>query len=156
MSYYPIPLDLSEISRGKRARDQDLRKSIHQNINLILKSMSLRYRFDPSFGSILNKFQAATPPQKIPERIWREQIRDSIQKNLKDMLTRYETRIQVKDVFIEMKKPNRGDKSIVHVQVVIDGQLLIGRKEKFHYPDSEVSEEAQEVFPLMIPVGKMK
>jgi len=71
-------------------------------------------------------------------------------------LTRYETRIEVKDVYIDMKKPVRGDKSVVHVKVVIDGHLLLGRKEKFHYPDSEVSEEAQEVLPLMIPVGKIK
>jgi phage baseplate assembly protein W len=157
MAYYPIPIDLAEVTRGKRVAEiEDVRKSIHQNINLILKTMSMSYRFDPSFGSILNKFQAATPPQKIPERIWREQMRESIQKNLKDMLGRYETRIEVKDVFIDLKKPARGDKSVVNVQVIIDGQLLLGRKEKFHYPDSEVSEEAQEVFPLMIPVGKMK
>ena len=157
MNYYPIPLNLADVTRGKRAAvEQDVRKSIHQNINLIVRTMSLSYRFDPSFGSILNKFQAATPPQKIPERIWREQMRESIQKNLKDMLTRYETRIEVKDVYIDMKKPVRGDKSVVHVKVVIDGHLLLGRKEKFHYPDSEVSEEAQEVLPLMIPVGKIK
>lgn len=157
MLNYPIPLDLAQVTRGKRvAIEEDVKKSIHQNINLILKTMSLSYRFDPSFGSILNKFQAATPPQKVPERIWREQMRESIQKNLKDMLRRYETRIRVKDVYIDMKKPKRGDKAIVNVQVMIDGHLMLGRKENFHYPDSEVSEEAQEVFPLMIPVGKMK
>ncbi len=157
MTYYPVPLNLADVTRGKRVADvDDVRKSIHQNINLIVKTMRLSYRFDPSFGSVLNKYQAATPPQKIPERIWREQMRESIQKNLKDMLTRYETRIEVKDVYIDMKKPSRGDKSIVHVKVAIDGQLLLGRKEKFQYPDSEVSEEAQEVLPLMIPVGKIK
>jgi hypothetical protein len=33
--------------------------------------------------------------------------------------------------------------------------MTLGRREKFNYPDSEVSEEAMEVLPLMIPVGKL-
>lgn len=157
MNYYSIPINLSEISRGKRHEGEvDLRESIHQNINLILRTFSLSYRFDPSFGCVLNKYQAATPPQKIPERIWREQMRESIQKNMKDMLMRYETRIHVKDVFIDMKKSRGRNKSVVNVKVQITGNLTLGRKEHFHFPDSEVSPEAQELLPLMIPIGKLK
>lgn len=155
MNYYFLPINLAEITRGKHQTEQvDLRMSIHQNINLILRTFTLRYRFDPSFGCIINKYQAATPPQKIPERIWRSQMREDIQNNLKDMLVRYETRIQVKDVFVEMKKQDKRDKTKVNVKVSITGNLNLGRKESFHFPDSEVSEEALEVLPLMIPIGK--
>ncbi len=157
MNYYTLPLNLAEITQGKRQEGEaDLRLSIHQNINLILRTFCLSYRFDPSFGSVLHKFQAATPPQKIPERLWRSQMRETIQKNLKDMLMRYETRIQVKDVFIHMNKPKGSNKSIVNVRVQITGNLALGRKEQFHYPDSEVSSEAQEILPLMIPIGTLK
>jgi len=152
---YTIPIDLGAVTRGNVLKQEsDLRKSIHQNINLILRSFSLSYRFDPSFGSLMNKFQAATPPQRLPERLWRDEMRDEIQKNLKDMLTRYETRLEVKDVFVDMKKSSGKDKAKMNVRVQISGNLSLGRKEKFNYPDSMVSEEAQEVFPLMIPVGK--
>ena len=54
------------------------------------------------------------------------------------MLKRYETRIQVQDVFIDMKKATGRNKSIVHVKVQITGNLTLGRKEGFHFPDSEV------------------
>ncbi len=156
MDYYAIPIKLGEITKGKQlAGALDIRESIHQNVNLILRTFSLSYRFDPSFGCIMNKFQAATPPQNLPERIWREKMREDIQENLKDMLQRYETRIKVKDVFIDMRRPHRGDKATVNVKVQIIGNLTLGRREKFNYPDSEVSEEAMEVLPLMIPVGKL-
>ncbi len=156
MDYYAIPIKLGEITRGKHLVGHvDVRNSIHQNINLILRTFSLSYRFDPTFGCVMNKYQAATPPQNMPERIWREKMREDIQNNLKDMLQRYETRINVKDVFIDMRKPTRGDKAIVNVKVQITGNLTLGRREKFNYPDSEVSEEAMEVLPLMIPVGKL-
>ncbi|MFT5183439.1 MAG: phage baseplate assembly protein W [Flavobacteriales bacterium] len=156
MNYYTMPIKLGEITKGKHLSGQvDIRESIHQNINLILRTFTLSYRFDPSFGCVMNKYQAATPPQNIPERMWREKMREDIQNNLKDMLQRYETRINVKDVFIDMRKPSRGDKAIVNVRVQIIGNMTLGRREKFNYPDSEVSEEAMEVLPLMIPVGKL-
>lgn len=156
MEYYSIPLKVNEIIKGKnKANEIDIRKSIHENIRLILKTFTLSYRFDPTFGSIMNKYHASTPPQRQSERAWREFMRESIQKNLKDMLQRYETRIKVNDVIIDMRSPKwRKKESVVKVKVQISGQLTLGRNENFHYPDSEIAEEAQELFPLMIPVGK--
>lgn len=140
---------------GKSLDQADLRLSIHQNIRLILKSLTLSYRFDPVFGSVLNKYQARTPPQGRSERAWREEMREQIQKNLKDLLQRYETRIKVTDVIVELYEPSQRDADpVVGVKVEVDGQLKLGRREKFHFPDSEIEEDAQEVFPLMIPVGK--
>lgn len=152
---YTIPIALGEVTRGRVLKQEaDLKKSIHQNINLILRSLNLSYSYDPSFGSLMNKFQAATPPQRLPERLWRDEMRDAIQKNLKLMLSKYETRIDVKDVYVDLKKSTGRDKAKMNVRIQISGNLSLGRKEKFHYPDSMVSDEAQEVFPLMIPVGK--
>ena len=133
----------------------DLRLSIHQNIELILHSFTLSYRFDPAFGSLINKYYASTPPQGRSERHWREAIREKIQANLREMLTKYETRVQIKTVNTELSKARRRDKTItMSVRIHLSGRLTIGRREQFHYPDSEVLEEAKEVFPLMIPVGK--
>lgn len=156
MNYYPIPLDLKKIINGKKEDEEvDLVKSIHQNIRLILKSFTQSYRYDPNFGSILNKYHAATPPQNQSERVWRNGIREAIRQNLKAMLTQYEQRVKVKDVIIQLDgtaKQKQLDMLQVRVQVI--GELTVGRKALFHYPDSEVAEEAQEVFPLLIPVGK--
>ena len=156
MEYYRIPLDVSGLLRGQRLSDEvELKKSIHENIRLILNSVTLSYRFDPAFGSVLNKHHAATPPQNRAERAWRETIRNEIQANLLDMLQRYETRVDVQEVHVNLRTPRtRAGDPVTMVSVEIDGQLSLGRKEHFHYPDSEISEEAQEVFPLMIPIGK--
>lgn len=158
VEYYPIPLNLKSIMKGKRLDDEiDLRKSIHQNIRLILKTFTLSYGFDPSFGCLMNKFHARTPPQEVSSRVWHDRMRSDIQKNLKDMLQRYETRIKVNDVFIEIRPAKRRmDRSLAYVNVEISGRLSIGRKEKFNYPDSQIAEEAKEVFPLMIPLGRFK
>lgn len=156
MDYYAIPLDVPGLLSGKRLHQEtDLKKSIHQNIKLILRSFTMSYKFDPKFGSVMNKYHAATPPQNRSERIWKEKIKNDIQANLTDMLKRYETRVEVKEVIVDLQTPRSSTGSpVTMVRVEVDGRLSIGRKENFHYPDSEISEEAQEVFPLMIPVGK--
>lgn len=149
-------MDVSGLLRGKRLnQDIELKRSIHQNINLILRSFTMSYRFDPTFGSVMNKYHAATPPQNRAERAWKERIRQDIQRNLLDMLQRYETRVEVKEVMVDLHTPaNTGGGAATWVRIEVDGKLSIGRKDKFHFPDSAVAEEAQEVFPLMIPVGK--
>ncbi len=153
--YYTMPLKLVEVMRGEQLDQMEIRKAIHQNIRLILKSMALSYRFDPTFGSLMNKYHAATPPQKKSTRVWREELRENIQKNLKDMLQRYETRLNITDVAIDMREPNFSEnKPVVKVKVEVFGQLTLGRKEQFYYPDSEISEDAQEVLPLVIPIGR--
>lgn len=156
MNYYTIPLKIEEIIKGKNLEEEaDVRESIHQNIQLMLKTLSLSYRFDPTFGCVMNKYHARTPPQNQAERAWRESLREAIQKNLKDMLTRYETRIKVTDVIVDMHPPRKGAQDpVVKVKVDIFGQLKLGRREQFHYPDREIDEGAQEVFPLEIPVGR--
>ena len=157
MDYYAIPISLGKVINGKHIHEEvDVRESIHQNINLMLKSFFLSYRYDPGYGCVMNKYQASTPPQNVSERVWREQIRNEIQLNLKDMLVRYETRVNVRDVFINMVRGRGANRATVGVQVQVSGNLTLGRREKFHYPDSEVAPDAQEVFPLNIPVGKMK
>lgn len=149
-----MPLRVDKIMQGVRKEGEvEIRESIHQNIRLILKTFSLSYRYDPTFGCVLNKYQGSTPPQKKSERLWREAMRESIQKHLKDMLQRYETRIKVKEVIVDLLYPKKkGMNALVNVSVQITGQLALGRREIFHYPDSEVADEAQEVLPLMIPV----
>ncbi len=157
MNYYPLPIPLGKIINGKNIHNEvDIRESIHQNINLILRSFFLSYRFDPGFGCVMNKYQASTPPQNLSERVWREQMRNHIQLNLQDMLSRYETRVDVREVFVNMVRGEGKNRATVNVQVQVTGDLTLGRREKFKYPDSEVSPDAQEVFPLNIPVGKMK
>jgi hypothetical protein len=143
------------LMNGRYLEKVEVRKAIHQNVRLILESNVLCYRFDPVFGSVLNKYQAHTPTQKKNERIWREEMREDIQRNLKDMLQRYETRVLVKDAVVNLQDPAITDgEPVVKVKVDISGQLNIGRKENFHYPDSEVDDDAREALPLIIPVGK--
>jgi phage baseplate assembly protein W len=156
MEYYSLPLKVQSLLDGKRVHDEvDLKRAIHQNIRLILKSYTMSYRFDPTFGSLLSKYNAATPPQNRSERAWREKIRNEIQRNLTEMLQRYETRVDVKEVMVNIEtKDNPGGMPTTTVNVEVSGRLSIGRKDKFHFPDSEVSEEAQEAFPLLIPMGR--
>lgn len=154
MNYYAIPFRVDDIMKGKiKENEVETRVSIHENIRLILKTFTLSYRHDPTFGCVLNKYQASTPPQKRSERAWRENIREEIQKNLKDMLQRYETRIKVKDVMVELRSTkHKSNSSIMNVRIEVKGELTFGRRGKFHYPDSEIADEAKEVLPLMIPV----
>ena len=154
MNYYSIPLGTKRLMNGNKIHDEvELRESIFQNIRLILKTFALSYRFDQTFGSVMNRYQACTPPQRKSERVWRENMRESIQKNIKDMLQRYETRIKVSEVNIDLKPEKSFNKdAIVNVQVQISGEVTLGRRDKFYFPDSEVDHEAQELFPLMIPM----
>jgi len=159
MNYYNIPLRMDKLMKGVHLHDEvELRKSIHQNIEFMLRAFTLSYRFDPSFGSVMNKYQATTPPQDKSERAWREFIRQDIQKNLKDLFTRYETRIKIRDVNVDFKnkKNKKQDNALAYVSIQVVGQLTLGRRDTFYFPDSEVEEDAKEVFPLMIPLGKVK
>lgn len=155
MHYYTIPIRTDQLMRGKALDKTDVRRSIHQHIGLMLKTLSLSYRFDPSYGSVLNKFHALTPPQGRSQRLWMEELRERIQKNLHEMLTRYETRIVVQEVFVDLDQPPaHATEPVLRVRVRVHGDLSLGRKEKFHYPDSEVAEDAMEALPLLIPIGK--
>ena len=150
---------MDRLMKGDHLHNEvDLRVSIHQNIELILQTFSLSYRFDPTFGCVMNKYQAKTPPQRMSDRAWKESIRESIQKNLKDMFSRYESRIRIRDVIVDLKPVKRGQRidSIAYVSVQVIGQLALGRRDAFYFPDSEIDDAAQEVFPLMIPIGRLK
>ena len=155
MDYYSFPLKMDRLMEGRQMEKLEIRKSIHQNIRLILNSFPLSYRYDPSFGCILNKYHAQTPPQKGSKRVWQEELRESIQKNLKDLLSRYETRITIQDVIVDMQDSGqKSGKPVVNVKVEVTGNLAFGRKENFYFPDSEVTEEGRALFPLVIPVGR--
>lgn len=158
MQYYRIPLRCDLLMQGQHLSEEaEAKESIHQNIKLILESFTQSYSFDPSFGSVISKYQACTPPQDESERIWRENIRQEIQRNLMDMMTRYETRITVTDLGVSMSFPQkRSSDPSVNLRISIEGQLNLGRNERFHYPDSAIAPGAQEVFPLRIPVGRVK
>jgi hypothetical protein len=121
---------------------------------LILKTMPLQYGYDPLFGSALNKFQYATPPQKNGEKKWRIDLREAIRKNLKALLIVYEPRLKIDDVIIELLDPLVSDNNaLVCIKIEIKGDLTLGRKEKFYFPDSALDPDAPSVFPLIIPVG---
>ncbi len=153
--YYAIPIKLYQLISGKKLETVEVRKAVHQNIRFIIKSYTLSYKFDPNFGCMLNKFHARTPPQNKSERAWRDKIREDLQKNLKSILSEYESRITISDVFVELKDPTiQEKKSLLKVKVEVKGQFNLGRKEKFYYPDSEIDEDAKEIFPLVIPCGK--
>ncbi len=154
--YYSIPLKFYQTMKGKPLEEIEIRKAIHQNIRLMIKTLPLSYRFDSMFGSLLNKYHARTPPQKKSERLWREEMKEAIQKNLQDMLVRYETRLEVTEVVVDLLFPKPVDNSpMVKAKVDVYGQLTLGRRDQFHYPDNEIEEDAQEAFPLIIPVGKI-
>jgi len=152
MEYYHIPLKVDRILKGKQIDNEvDIREAIHQNIRLIIKTLFLEYRFDPTFGSLINKKQGSSAPQQKSTKKWKDKIREDVQKNLKDMLQRYEQRIKVNDVMVNI---NLGGKyvsdPIARVEVKVHGQFTIGKKEDFYYPDSEVDGQEQGVFPLDI------
>jgi predicted component of type VI protein secretion system len=154
MKYYSLPLKVGNLIVGKKAEMIDIQASVQQNIRLILKTMPLEYGYDSMFGSVLNKFQYATPPQKTGEGKWRIQLRESIRKNLKFLLEEYEPRLKIEDVLVNLSEPMQNAKeAIVLVKVIIKGELTLGRKEIFHFPDNQVDSEAKSVFPLMIPIG---
>jgi predicted component of type VI protein secretion system len=154
MKYYSLPLKVSNLMAGKKVETIDIQTSVQQNIRLILKTMPLEYGYDAMFGSVLNKFQYATPPQKAGEGNWRKQLREAIRKNLKFLLEEYEPRLKIEDVLINLSEPMQNAReAIVLVKVIIKGELTLGRKEIFHFPDNQVDSEAKSVFPLMIPIG---
>jgi predicted component of type VI protein secretion system len=154
MKYYSLPLKVGNLIVGKKAEMIDIQTSVQQNIRLILKTMPLEYGYDAMFGSVLNKFQYATPPQKAGEKRWRDVLREAIRKNLKNLLEEYEPRLKIEDVLINLSEPMQNTKeAIVLVKVVIKGELTLGRKEIFHFPDNQLDSEAKSVFPLMIPIG---
>lgn len=140
--------------RGQHLSQTGTRTAIHQNIKLMLKAKPLSYRFDPAFGCLANKYHARTPPQKTSARMWRGEMRESLQQNLRDLLQRYESRVDTKEVIVDMQEPKATDKrQVVKLKVEVTGRLTLGRKEHFHYPDSEIDDDAQEALPLVIPVG---
>ncbi len=155
MQFYKIPITCSTLTAGKAAGRVSVRESIHENIRILLKSFFLSYRFDPTFGSVINRFQGSTRPNTKRDVLWRAEIKRQIKENLESLLQRYERRIEVDKVMVQLLSPDKYSKNEnVYVKVEVRGILSLGRREKFHFPDREIVDEAREVFPLSIPVGK--
>lgn len=158
MEYYSIPINIKDILKGKNVDDEvEIKKSIHQNIDMMLQAFTLSYRFDTSFGSVLHRYHASTPPQNVKDSTWQGKIEEVIQANLKEMLKKYETRIKIKDVTVNIRESSKSNrKGAVNVMVTVKGKLNTGQGGEFKYPDSELSENNVKVFPLMIPIGETK
>ena len=155
MAFYTIPLNPANLMVARDLKKVEIRESIHENIRLILRSFFLSYRYDPSFGSLINRFQGSTRPNTTRDVLWRAEIKRQIQNNLEDMLKRYENRVQVDSVVVNLVNPGKKSKNgEVQVRVEVKGNLSLGMRERFHFPDREIVDEAQEVFPLTIPIGK--
>jgi predicted component of type VI protein secretion system len=137
--YYTLPFDVLRLEEGTLPKI-GLVESIRQHISLLLSSMPGSYYASPYFGTWLNKQHFQLPDRMGSEKKMEQELKDVFQENLKQLIGKYEPRLQVRDLEVKLKTPDHSflskvkkeGKLIFEIQVT---GLILG-KEEFSFVDS--------------------
>lgn len=119
--YYPIPPSFGALMKRQPAEKISVEDSISQNISLYLSSKPKEYHFDHTYGCIVHGYdfrQLRDTPSK-----------DQIKRSIEEYLRKFETRITVQKVDIEItdveeKVDGASPRICRYIQIVISSTLV--------------------------------
>jgi phage baseplate assembly protein W len=93
--FYKIPFDFKKLTIGEDARKVTIEESLAQYISLIITTIFGEYKYDEEFGTVIweTDFNLLANPNQI-----KDQIKESVQEKVK----KYEQRLIVTDVTLNV------------------------------------------------------
>lgn len=119
--YYPVPPSFGALMKRQTTEKISVEDSISQNISLYLSSKPKEYHFDHTYGCIVHGYdfrQLRDTPSK-----------DQIKRSIEEYLRKFETRIAVQKVDIEItdveeKVDGASPRICRYIQIVISATLV--------------------------------
>ncbi|MEI7584255.1 GPW/gp25 family protein [Runella sp.] len=119
--YYPVPPSFGSLMKRQSTEKISVEDSISQNISLYLSSKPKEYHFDHTYGCIVHGYdfrQLRDTPSK-----------DQIKRSIEEYLRKFETRITVQKVDIEItdveeKVDGVSPRICRYIQIVISATLV--------------------------------
>lgn len=111
--FYKIPFDFKKLSIGEDARRVVLEESLAQYIALIITTIFGEYKYDLEFGTIIweTDFNLLANPN---------QLKDLIKESVHEKVRKYETRLIVTDVTLEVVEDTLSYETNIRVKKRLD------------------------------------
>lgn len=111
--FYKIPFDFKKLSIGEDARRVVLEESLAQYIALIITTIFGEYKYDLEFGTIIweTDFNLLANPN---------QLKDLIKESVFEKVKKYETRLIVTDVTLEVVEDTLSYETNIRVKKRLD------------------------------------
>lgn len=111
--FYKIPFDFKKLSIGEDARRVVLEESLAQYIALIITTIFGEYKYDLEFGTIIweTDFNLLANPN---------QLKDLIKESVHEKVKKYETRLIVTDVTLEVIEDTLSYETNIRVKKRLD------------------------------------
>ena len=111
--FYKIPFDFKKLSIGEDARRVVLEESLAQYIALIITTIFGEYKYDLEFGTIIweTDFNLLENPN---------QLKDLIKESVHEKVKKYETRLIVTDVTLEVVEDTLSYETNIRVKKRLD------------------------------------
>lgn len=111
--FYKIPFDFKKLSVGEDARRVVLEESLAQYIALIITTIFGEYKYDLEFGTIIweTDFNLLANPN---------QLKDLIKESVHEKVKKYETRLIVTDVTLEVVEDTLSYETNIRVKKRLD------------------------------------
>lgn len=130
--FYSLPFKAENKAKQGTMKQVDLETSVRQNLKLLLSSMPGRFRYAPMFGSQLNKFHFRLPDKRKGDKKLEDEIKNKVQKNVEELIRKFEPRIELKEVIITVRLP-KADKPTeqqpkgggkIALEITVNGRLM--------------------------------
>lgn len=133
--FYTMPFRTEQLGKKGSLEKCDLADSIRQNIRMLLLTPPGRYRYEPFYGCKIHWFQFLVENRAMEGRKEEDQFRLNLQENIRQLILRYEPRINLSEVEVELrqdpsehvpwkhKRTNWNGKSVIQVVVSVKGRV---------------------------------
>jgi phage baseplate assembly protein W len=136
MKYYALPFDARRATR--ELPKTDVEESVRQHIRLLLLTMPGSFRFSPWFGSWLNKHHHRLPDKRKGEKKLENELKEKLQANLRQLLSRYEPRLALHDVEVTVQLAPPGEPHEKGGRILFNANVIgtLPNQESFNHTQS--------------------
>jgi len=133
MDYYSLPFTPKPHEESRFAK-VDAETSVRQHIRLMLSTMPGSFRFDPVYGSLLNKHHFLLPDKRKGDKKLEQELKLKLQNNLKALIAKHEPRLIVDEIEVEVNPGRNENDSRITFLINISGS--INGRESFKQTES--------------------
>ncbi len=111
--FYKIPFDFNRLTKGEDSRKVTIEESLAQYMALIISTTFGEYKYDDNFGTIIweTDFNQLANPN---------QLKDQIKESVFDQVKKYEKRLIVTDVALNVVEDTLSQESTIRVKKRLD------------------------------------
>lgn len=101
--YYSLPFRTERFGKKGSFQKSNLLDSIKQNIYTILVTPGHRYRYDPYYGCILQRYRFLASNRDMEDTASENIFKKILRENIHDLLIKYEKRILLEEVEVDVQ-----------------------------------------------------